>query len=179
MRVRILILMTLLCVLPRGGLVTHGADEWETLGLHRAPPGIRAPDFTLLDVDGRPVSLAALRGRSVFLNFWASWCAPCEMEMPAIQRLQEHVAGERLVVVAINFRESATQVREFARERGLAFRLALDQDGAVTARYAVERLPFTLVLDPEGHVRAVAEGPRDWSSAAARALVERLARETY
>lgn len=152
----------------------HG-HEWEALHLHRAPPGIRAPDFTLLDLDGRPQRLADFRGRPVLVNFWASWCAPCEMEMPAMQRLQERAGTAGVVVLGVNFKEPATRVRAFTRERGLGFVVLLDPVGKVFSQYEVETLPFTVLVDTRGEVRAVAEGPRDWSSVEARALLERLA----
>ncbi|HEV8439341.1 MAG TPA: TlpA disulfide reductase family protein [Methylomirabilota bacterium] len=166
---------TLVCVTLGLLAVAAHADEWEDLGLHRAPPGIRAPAFTLADVDGGPLSLSDLRGRPVVLNFWASWCVPCEMEMPALQRLQDTAGSGTVAVVAVNVRESAARVKDWGRGRAIRFRLLLDLDGAVTSRYAVEALPFTVLIDGRGDVRAVAEGPRDWGSATVLALVRRLA----
>jgi len=149
--------------------------EWDALHLLRAPVGIQAPDFTLLDPEGRRVSLGDLRGRPVIVNFWATWCAPCDMEMPSIQRLADATAGLGLVVLAVNLREPASRVAAFARERRISFPMLLDADGAVFNRYQVQALPFTVLVDARGHVQAVAEGPRDWASAEARSLIERLA----
>jgi peroxiredoxin len=137
---------------------------WHVLALEPAPAGIRAPDFALTDLSGRAVRRADLRGRWVLLNFWASWCTPCEMEMPAMQRLQARFPPSTLEVVAVNYREAADDVRRFASRQGVDFRILLDPEGAVSARYQVGTLPFTVILSPRGEVVAAAEGPRAWAS---------------
>lgn len=168
--------LVLLAVLLGAGGLGAGGHEWEELSLRRAPRGISAPDFTLPDLDGRSRSLAELRGKPVLLNFWASWCVPCEMEMPAMQRLHGLLGSMEVAAVAVNFREPADRVRAFARERGIQFPVLLDANGAVFARYRVVGLPFTVLIDAGGQVVAVADGPRNWDSAAAAALMERLRR---
>lgn len=149
---------------------------WRALALDPAPPGVRAPDFTLPDLAGRAVRGADLRGRWVVLNFWASWCTPCEMEMPSMQRLQDRFQPGVLEVVAVNHREAAADVRRFASRQGVDFRILLDRDGSVSARYQVATLPFTVILDPRGDVVAGAEGPRDWASRDALDLFQALIR---
>jgi peroxiredoxin len=162
-----------------GALAAHGHDhEWHQLNLDRPPPGLRPPDFALPGVDGQTVRLGALRGRPVLLNFWATWCAPCEMEMPALERLHRRQGPGGVRVVAVNFKEPPARIRDFARQRDLSFPLLLDADGAVFARYRVETLPFTLLLTRDGEIVAAAEGPRDWASPAAVALLARLGRRT-
>jgi peroxiredoxin len=154
-----------------------GADghEWGALSLDR-PPGLPAPDFSLADLEGRSWSLRDLRGRVVLVNFWASWCAPCGMETPAIQRLHSRLKTAGLTVLAVNFMEPAGRVRDYAREHGNDFPVLLDPDGAVFAGYAVQTLPLTVLVDRRGEVRAVAQGPRNWEDAAAANLIERLGR---
>ena len=137
---------------------------WHALALEPAPAGVRAPEFALVDLSGRAVRRADLRGRWVLLNFWASWCTPCEMEMPAMQRLQARFAPSTLEVVAVNYREAADDVRRFASRQGVDFRILLDSEGTVSARYQVGTLPFTDILSPRGEVVAAAEGPRDRAS---------------
>ncbi len=137
---------------------------WHALALEPAPAGVRAPEFALVDLSGRAVRQADLRGRWVLLNFWASWCTPCAMEMPAMQRLQARFPPSTLEVVAVNYREAADDVRRFASRQGVDFRILLDSEGAVSARYRVGTLPFTVILSPRGEVVAAAEGPRDWAS---------------
>jgi thiol-disulfide isomerase/thioredoxin len=151
--------------------------EWGELALHRPPPGLSAADFSLSDASGRRVRLGDFRGRAVLLNFWASWCTPCEMEMPGLERLHRRVGG-RLAVLAVNFGEAAERVRVFGERHALTFPMLLDRRGEVFARYAVRALPFTLLLDRDGRPVAVAEGPRNWDAPAAVALFERLGRET-
>jgi thiol-disulfide isomerase/thioredoxin len=153
------------------------SHEWEELNLDRAPGNLTPPGFDLVDLEGRAVRLAALQGRPVLLNFWATWCAPCEMEMPALERIHRRLGPDGLAVVAINFKEPAARVRTFSRERDLTFPIVLDLDGTVAARYQVETLPFSLLLGRSGEILAAADGPRNWASAPALALFERLARE--
>jgi peroxiredoxin len=137
---------------------------WDVLALEPAPAGIRAPDFALAGLNGNAVRRADLRGRWVLLNFWASWCTPCEMEMAAMQRLQARFKPSTLEIVAVNYREAADDIRRFAISRGIDFRVLLDPDGAVSARYQVGTLPFAVILNPRGEIVAAAEGPRDWAS---------------
>ncbi len=171
----------LLCAAFTDPPAAAGADEreWAALGLRRAPPGIRAPDFTLSDVDGRPLRLTDLRGLPVLLNFWATWCVPCEMEMGAIDRLQRRVGTADLVVLTVNFKEPLERVVTFVRERGLTVRALLDRDGRVSERYRVIALPFTVLVGRDGQVKGVTEGPRNWADDATLALIRRLVGETY
>jgi peroxiredoxin len=157
-------------------IVTRG-EELEALGLLAAPAGVPAPDFALRDPGGRLVRLSDLRGVPVLVTFWATWCTPCELEMPGLERLRRAVS--RLRVVGVNVNETAERALGFARARGLGFPVLLDVDGAVTARYRVESLPFTVIVDHRGHARAVAEGARSWDAPAMVALLRRLARESY
>ena len=153
--------------------------EMEELGLAAAPAGLSAPDFTLFDLGGRRVQLTKLHGRMLVVNFWATWCTPCEMEMPSLDRLRQALADERLDVLAVNFKEPARLVAAFVRTRQLGFPILLDVEGVVAVRYQVEWVPFTVIVDRRGYVRAVAEGPREWDSPAMVALLRRLARESY
>ena len=77
-------------------------------------PGKAAPNFTLLDVSGKQVSLQEYRGKAVFLNFWATWCIPCREEMPAMEQLHQLFQGQGLAILAVNLKESAEQVRRFS-----------------------------------------------------------------
>jgi peroxiredoxin len=98
------------------------------------------------------------------------------MEMPAMQRLQARFRPSVLEVVAVNYREAADDVRRFAVRRGVDFRILLDPDGSVSARYRVGTLPFTVILSPRGEVVAAAEGPRNWASREALQFFDGLIR---
>ncbi len=117
-----------------------------------------APDFTLRTLDGKQVTLSDLRGRPVLINFWATWCPPCRLEMPAMQRVYERHKDEGLVILAVNYRETEEQVRPFVEELGLTFSILLDRDGNVANQYRVLGLPTTYFVDRTGRVRQVRVG---------------------
>ena len=114
----------------------------------------RAPDFTARTPDGGTVRLSDLRGSMVALNFWATWCEPCEIEMPDLQRAAERYAGAGLVVLGVNQGETAGEVSAYLDERGLTFPVVLDEDESIAARYGVRALPTTYWIDGDGVVRA-------------------------
>ena len=106
-------------------------------------------DFNLPDLDGRIVSLRQLKGRIVVLSFWATWCAPCQAELPFLDRL----ASEGREVVAITDEDNAT-VREFLEGRGYRFRVVIDRARTAAKTFAVDALPATRILDASGRLRA-------------------------
>ena len=124
------------------------------------PPraGSRAADFTLLDIEGHEVSLSDMRGRAVLISFWATWCAPCRIELPHIAKAYEQHRDEGFEVLAVNVREDPERVRRFAKELGLTFTVLLDARGQVAKRYFVRGIPTNVFVDKEGIVRAVHVG---------------------
>ena len=121
--------------------------------------GMLAPDFELTDaITGETVRLSSLRGRPVWLNFWASWCEGCREEMPLIQQNYEARVGDRLAVIGINVQESVAAVREFTRDRGFTWTFLLDSDGKVTDLYYVNGLPFHVFIARDGTVTAIHPG---------------------
>jgi len=156
---------------PAGATVTELLD-----GLRVALPQepVAAPEFKLDGVDGRPISLADLRGRLVFLNFWATWCKPCRREMPAMERLYRAYRDRGLAVVAVNFREPQAPVKAFLEEMGLTFATPLDLDGTVTRTYGVRGLPATFLADRDGKILWKAQGAREWDSPNGRGYFDRV-----
>lgn len=119
--------------------------------------GGRAPDFRLESFDGATVRLADLRGRSVLLNFWATWCAPCRTELSTLQALQD----DDLVILGIAVRESWDAVDAVSRDLGLEIPLLLDEKGETTDLYQVRGLPTSLFVDREGMILGRHVGPLD------------------
>lgn len=138
-------------------------------------PGREAPSFELASVDGgAPVSLASLRGKVVLLNFWATWCKPCEDEMPAMERLYRSLAGEPFELVAVSVDVDAAPVRAFRERLGLSFPLLLDPDRNVADAYQSYRFPESWLIDASGTLVARYVGPREWDAPEYEARVRRL-----
>jgi peroxiredoxin len=116
--------------------------------------GGQAPDFTLLSVDGKAVRLSDFRGKSVVLNFWATWCPPCRKEFPELVALYNANKDRGLVVLGINLQEPPDQVRKFAQEYGATFPIVIDIDADVAGQYRLLGLPMTWFIDPQGILRA-------------------------
>ncbi len=143
-----------------------------------AAPGQPAPIFALPALDGGdPVSLDSLHGRVVLLNFWATWCAPCEAEMPAMQRLAEKLANDPFTLLAVSVDEKAADVRAFRDRLGLQFPILHVEGGResrnAAVRFGTFRYPETFLIDREGRLVARFVGPRDWDD---DAYVDRIRR---
>lgn len=111
-----------------------------------------APDFVLPSIEGQEKSLADFRGKSLMLHFWATWCPPCQEEMPTFQKLYEELGPSGFTIVAINVGESPEEVKKFVKEKGLTFPVLLDSKGEVANRYRVRGLPTTYWIDPSGKI---------------------------
>jgi thiol-disulfide isomerase/thioredoxin len=163
----------LLIVLPLVGVLF--------LNLGRNPQAISsplvgkaAPGFKLVPIGGGPpVGLDAYRGRPVVLNFWATWCAPCVLELPTLDKLQAELGGAKFEVVAVSVDlRGIDKVGPFWTEKGykhLAIRL--DQRGAMMKAFGTRGLPTTFLVDHEGNVVGYLEGHADWASPEAKALM--------
>ncbi|MHB8460993.1 MAG: peroxiredoxin family protein [Candidatus Limnocylindrales bacterium] len=141
-------------------------------------PGDRAPDFTvtrtdgstftLSDLAGRPLSLAALRGRGVWIDFWATWCPPCQAETPVLRDTYAAYRDRGLSLVAISVQEtSVADVAAYAARYGLQYTIAADVSADIFHRYGVFALPTQFFVDPNGIIRDVVQGPMTMASAAA------------
>jgi thiol-disulfide isomerase/thioredoxin len=135
---------------------------------------LAAVELELPDLAGRPVRLRDFRGRVVLLNFWATWCAPCRDEMPALQALAQELGPRGLAVVGVNLKEPREKVEAFVQELGLRFPMLLDAEGRAGERYHVYALPTTFVVDRRGNVVGTILGIRDWLGPDARAYLGRL-----
>ena len=130
---------------------------------NEAPPfklGGAAPPLALADVEGRRVDLTSLRGKVVLVNFWATWCAPCLEEIPELADAWRAQRGRCLEVVGVTEESgSPPEVAEFARRHAVPYPLLLDQDGKAAADWHVPGYPRSYLLDREGRVRRVFDGP--------------------
>ena len=128
----------------------------------------------LLDTAGKTWQLADLKGRAVLLNFWASWCEPCRAEMPTLQQVADLYGAERLLVLAINFKEPAARALRFAQTTGVSLPVLLDSSGQLASQCGVKVFPTTLMLDRHGQPQLRVKGEVDWTGRAATALIEGL-----
>jgi peroxiredoxin len=125
--------------------------------------GSAAPDFSLPTLGGEgDISLSAERGRVVLLNFWATWCAPCEEEMPAMQRLHDRLAGDDFALLAVSVDSAESDVSAFQQRLGLSFPILLDPQRSASNLYQTFRYPESFLIDRNGVVVERYVGPRDW-----------------
>ena len=123
--------------------------------------GQKAEDFTLSDLAGKSLRLSSLKGKVVLIDFWATWCGPCRIEMPSIQKLHREFKDRGLVVLGVNAGEEATAVRPFLKKYGYDFRILLDHDQAVGRRYQVDGIPTMFIIDKGGTISSHFVGVRD------------------
>ncbi len=144
------------------------------MGILKMPHAIRPLEIQLKDIFGNTVSLSAFRGKIVFLNFWATWCPTCVVEMPSMEKLHRRFKNQDFVMIAVNMQESETQVKSFFKQLQLSFTALLDSSGEVAAGLAVNALPTTYFLDKEGRIIGAALGPREWDNQASIELFKFL-----
>ncbi len=124
--------------------------------------------FALTGLDGKPVRLADLKGKAVWVNFWASWCPPCQAETPVLRQIADTYRDRGLVVVGISVQESsAADVQAYVDRYSLRYTVAADLAGDIFHLYRVYALPTQFFLDTQGRIQSIVQGPLDFAGAAA------------
>jgi len=151
-----------------------GADLWTNDV--RPDEGHFAPDFALRTLEGNTVRLSEYRGQKVVLiNFWATWCPPCRLEMPTMQQIYSEYKSRGFEILAVNIEPDAQQeIRDFIKELRLTFPIALDSDMKVSRKFRVIGLPVSILIDRQGIIRAKDVGYHDWANKASRTRIENL-----
>jgi len=157
----------------------HGAsglDVFEKAGVVELQEGQQAPTLALATLDRGQTSLADHRDKLVILNFWATWCHPCAVEMPSLQALWRRYQERGLLVLAVSVDRGSPRglLEPYVRNLRLTFPILLDPDSKTSDGWRVTALPATFIVRPGGDVAGMAMGAREWDSDEMRALVERL-----
>jgi cytochrome c biogenesis protein CcmG/thiol:disulfide interchange protein DsbE len=153
------------------GLAKYGPD------VQRVEVGARAPDFRAVDLaTGDSVSLRErYHGAVTLVNVWATWCVPCRVEMPAMEKVYQSLAPRGFRIAAVSIDEGSPEdVQAFGRELGLSFDILQDRSTKVQQIYQTTGVPESFLLNREGIIVKRVIGAQDWSSAVNRALIERL-----
>lgn len=120
--------------------------------------GDEAPNFTLVDMQGDKHSLEEYKGQGVFLNFWGTWCKPCEREFPIIDRYYNEYKEKDIQVLAINIAESDFVVQNYIDRKGLTFPILIDKNKSVMEAYNINPLPTTILINSEGKIEKIITG---------------------
>ncbi len=146
-----------------------------TVGRGVVQVGDAAPNFMLRDLAGNVISLSQLRGKVVMLNFWATWCGPCRVEMPAMEQLYRTLPRDAFEILAVSTdSQGAAVTRPFQKRMGVTFPILHDSEYRVGLAYGARTIPITFMVDRHGVVRQKIFGARDWDSPEARDLIQAL-----
>ncbi len=127
-------------------------------------PGAEAVDFTLPDLEGKEHTLSSLRGNVVFLNIWATWCGPCQEEIPSMEFMHNKFKGKPFKIVAVSIDKGDDEVvKKFAKSFGITFLVLHDRKGHLKDTYKTTGVPESFIIDQNGIVAEKVWGPRDWS----------------
>ena len=159
---------------PSGDMTKIFADA----GIPLLRQTVSARDFSLplagSTNPGATQSLSGLKGKVVFLNFWATWCGPCRDEMPSMESLYNRYKDKGLDILAVNCQENETEVLAFMRNHGLTFPAALDTDGRISASYGIQAIPTTFLINREGNIAVRLVGSINWDTPKIHAALEEL-----
>jgi len=159
------------------GILRSGTDVGSS-GKHVAV-GLYAPPFEVFEPGSSEVlSSSDIKGKVIFLNFWASWCQPCKDEMPSIDALYREFAGNKnFRMLTILYRDELNNARGYMQSNGYVFPVYLDLKGTASENFGVTGVPETYIIGKEGILKKRVIGPYEWNSAEARELVASLLQE--
>ena len=121
---------------------------------------IKAIDFKLRDLHGNELSLSDLKGKKVFINFWATWCPPCKAEMPEIEKIYQETKNSDLVIVSVEIGEPLGTVKPFIDNNKYNFKVLLDSDQSVATKYGISAIPTSYFIDKNGYIVSKNVGDR-------------------
>lgn len=122
------------------------------------------PDFSVTDLNGKSKNIKEFRGKTVMLNFWATWCPPCRAEMPSMEKLWNKSKNKNFVIVAVSVDESSTsKVTEFIKKNKYTFPVFHDVSGKLAEMFLIRSIPTTYIVDKSGVIVSKYLGAEDWS----------------
>jgi len=154
-----------------------GDDVFKSFGVLRPKKRLPAPSISLKSLDGRAVKAEDLLGHVVVLNFWASWCAPCRIEMPSLERLGRKLAHKGLIVLTVAEDRgffARKNVKKFVNKYNLTLPIIMDPGGGVRKSFEVAYLPTTYIIGRDGRITGRITGERVWDGAAATRIFSSL-----
>jgi thiol-disulfide isomerase/thioredoxin len=131
-------------------------------------------NFELKNLDGLTKQLTDYKGKVVLLNFWATWCGPCRIEMPSMDKLYKEFEKDGFELLAVNIGESSEIAGKFMKSNNLSFPVLLDEDQSVAASYGIRSIPTSFLIDKDGNILGMAVGAREWDSSSFRILFTEL-----
>jgi peroxiredoxin len=142
---------------------------------HAEPAKVyKAPDFELTDLNGKKVSLSGLKGKVVFLDFWATWCPPCVMSVPEVEKVFEEYSGKNVVVLSVSLDSSEAPVRTFMATHKMMNRVAMAGNSGVDSKYNIEGIPAYFIVDQQGNIAKAWGGYNPVMPAMWRKEIDRL-----
>lgn len=145
------VITTLAVILPLIGLLAYGFSR-DPRYINTPLIGRQAPSFSLTLFDGKKISLADLRGKTVFLNFWASWCPPCRAEARDLETVWQKVKDSDVVFLGVDIQDTEEDARAFLREFNITYPNGRDLSGKIAVDYGVWGIPETFFIDPQGRI---------------------------
>jgi len=169
------VLLASVVVALSAGVALASPEAMKALGVLEMRQPTAAPDVTVPTLSGAPLAMKDLRGKAVLVNFWATWCTPCQWEMPLMETLYQDYKDRGFVILAISIDQGGVErVRAFVKDKKLTFPVALDPQHEVARKFGVTGLPATLLVGPDGYIKGVTYGPKEWDGKEARVLIASL-----
>ena len=163
-----------LSFITAGPVESSDGSLFQKMGVLPPPPIDGPVEFTLEDLSGKPVRMSDFKGNVVFLNFWATWCPDCRIEMPSMEKLHKRFKNKRFSMVTVNLSEPASQVKQFFKTHDLTFTGLLDMDRKISRQLGIRAIPTTLILDGSGNIMGSIIGSRNWDSRESHAFFDYL-----
>ncbi len=138
-------------------------SAWDARKMTKQLAGKTAPDVTLTDIQGHKITLSELKGKTVLLDFWATWCGPCRADGPALDKLYKKYGGDRLSIIGVSVAEERPIVQKFLAEHPHPYPIALSTENEMPRSYEVDVFPTYMVIDSDGNFVSAAEGDQGFS----------------